>query len=126
VWLDQRAAAATAKQPYTKTVDDVMKEYAFSERGGQVRRDIERLASSSANPTRIRVGTQEIEVVFSPTKTKFFGVIPKGIRSAPIEAQLAAEKVTFEILGVDLTGSQLDDIAKKLVKPAQERAAGVL
>jgi hypothetical protein len=126
VLLEQRAAAKAAKQPFNKTLDDIMKEYAVSERGGQVRRDIERLASGSTGPTKVRVGTQEIEVVFSPTRTKFFGVIPKGVRSATIEAQLAAEKVTFEILGVDLTSSQLDDIAKKLVKPAEERAAAAL
>jgi hypothetical protein len=123
VWREQRDVAKALKQPYTKSVEDVMKEYALSERGGQVRRDIERLAAGTGGPTRLRVGTQELEVDFSATRTKFFGVIPKGVRSATIEAQLAAEKVTYEILGVDVTSSQLDDIARKLVAPAEKLAA---
>lgn len=123
VWREQAAAAKAAKQPYARTVDDVMKEFALSERGGQVRRDIERLAADTSGSTKLRVGTQEMAVEFSPTRTKFFGVIPKGVRSATIEAQLAAEKVMYEILGVDLTSSQLDDIAKKLLTPAEKMTA---
>ena len=42
---------------------------------------------------------------------KFFGMVPKGVRSTTIETQLAAEKLTYEILGVDVTSSQLGDIS---------------
>lgn len=77
-WREQRAAAKAAQQPCTKSVQDVMKECALSERGGPVRRDIVRLAADTGGPTKLRVPTQELVVGFSPTRTTFFGVIPKG------------------------------------------------
>src|SRR5262249_51327569 len=119
VWREQRDAARAASQPYTKSVDDVMKEYAASEKGGQVRRDIERLESG----TTLRVGSEELPVVFSPTRTKFFGVIPSGVPRATIEKELKDLNVTFEILGVGATSGELDAIAVELV-PYAETIAG--
>lgn len=40
-----------------------------------------------------------------------------------LEDQLAAEKVTFEILGIDITASSLKQIANKLKDPAAKLAA---
>ncbi|GGM77150.1 hypothetical protein GCM10012275_54740 [Longimycelium tulufanense] len=125
VWRDLRDEAKAAGKPFTKKLDDVMKEYALSERGGQVRRDIERLAEATAGTSKIRVGSQEIPVRFSPTKTKFFGVVPRDLSAKTIktlEGQLAAEKVTYEILGLDITASTLKQIAAKLKEPAAKLA----
>jgi hypothetical protein len=118
VWREQRATARAAKVPYTKSVEDVMREYAQSELGGQVRRDVERLADNA----RIRVGTQELGVRISPTKTKFFGVLPKDVRASSIEAELKASGFNYEILGVDIAASKLKDIASTL-KPLAEKLA---
>jgi hypothetical protein len=123
VWREQRDAARAARQPYTRTVDDVMTEYALSEKGGQVRRDIERLAAGTDGAVTLRVGTEELPVVFSPTRTKFFGVIPRGVPRATIEKELTDLKVTFEILGVDATSRDLDGIATQLVPHAEQIAA---
>lgn len=123
VWREQRDAAKAAGRPYTRSVDDVMKEYAVSEKGGQVRRDIERLASGTDGVTTLRVGTEELPVVFSPTRTKFFGVIPRGVPRATIEKQLTDLKVSFEILGVEATGRDLDNLAAGLVAAAEKLAA---
>ena len=119
VWREQRQAARDAKQPFTKTVEDVEKEYALSERGGQVRRDVERLADGA----EIRVGTQTLPVRISPTRTKFFGVLPRGVRASTIERQLKDERFTYEILGVNLRSKDLNDIAAKLQPLAQKLVA---
>jgi hypothetical protein len=118
VWLEQRDAAKAAGQPFEKTIEDVEKEYALSELGGQVRRDVERLADGAT----VRVGSQEIAVTLSPTKTKFFGVLPRDVKAATIEAELQASGYTYEILGVDVTASKLKEIATGL-KPLAETKA---
>lgn len=122
VWREQRDLAAAAGQPYTKSVDDVMKEYAVSEKGGQVRRDIERLSAGTGGSTTLRVGTEELPVVFSPTRTKFFGVLPKGVSRTTIQKQLTDLGVSFEILGVDATSRDLDTVAAGLVSHAEAMA----
>ncbi len=117
VWREQRQAARDAGKPFTKTLEDVEKEYDLSELGGQVRRDVERLADGA----RIKVGTQTVEVTISPTKTKFFGVLPRDVRAATIEQQLKESGFSYEIIGVDLSAKQLKDIAGKL-QPLAEKA----
>jgi hypothetical protein len=118
VWLEQRDAAKAAGQPFKKTIEDVEKEYALSELGGQVRRDVERLADGAT----IRVGSQEMAVVISPTKTKFFGVIPRDVKAATIETQLKDSGFTYEILGVDVAAAKLKEIAAGLVPLAETMA----
>lgn len=122
VWREQRDAARAAGQPYKKSVEDVMKEYALSEKGGQIRRDIERLSAGTTGSTTLRVGTEELPVVFSPTQTKFFGVLPKGVPQATISKELTDLKVTFELIGVDVTSRDLDTIAGQLVPQAKALA----
>lgn len=118
VWLEQRDAARATGQPFKKTIDDVEKEYALSELGGQVRRDVERLADGAT----IRVGSENIAVTFSPTKTKFFGVIPRDVKAATIEAQLKDSGFTYEILGVDIASAKLKEIAGALQPLAETMA----
>ncbi len=122
VWKEQRQAARAAGQPFKKTVEDVEKEYALSELGGQVRRDIERLAESDTGLARIRVGTQAFAVRLSPTKTKFFGILPRDVRASTIEQQLKDSGFAYEILGVDMKASSLKDVAAKLQPLAQKLA----
>jgi hypothetical protein len=122
VWREQRAEARAAGKPFKKTLEQVEKEYALSELGGQVRRDVERLAEGTTGPSRIRVGTQEFTVRMSPTRTKFFGVLPSDVRAATIEAQLKEIGFSYEILGVDIKASALKDIASSL-QPLAEALA---
>lgn len=114
VWLEQRDAATAAGRPFKKKIEDVEKEYALSELGGQVRRDVERLAAGTSGLASIRVGTQTFKVRISPTKTKFFGVLPGDVRAATIEQQLKDSGFAYEILGVGMKASALKDVAAKL------------
>lgn len=122
VWREQRDAARAAGKPFKKTLEDVEKEYALSELGGQVRRDIERLGADEGGLARIRVAGQEIAARISPTRTKFFGVLPKDVRAGTIEAQLKEGGFAYEILGVDIKSAALKDVAAKL-QPLAEKLA---
>lgn len=113
VWRDRRAEARLAGQPYSEKIEDIMTEYALSEHGGQVRRDIERLAPSGGK-TRLRIGSERLAVNMSPTQTKFFGVVPKNVSLNSIEAQLKAEKVSYEMLAVDIRDTELKALAEKM------------
>jgi Pre-toxin TG len=118
VWREQRAEAVATGKPFKKTLEEVEKEYALSELGGQVRRDIERLADGA----RIRVGTETFGVSISPTRTKFFGVLPKDVRAATIEKQLKESGFSYEIIGADIKAKDLAAIGEKL-KPLAEKLA---
>lgn len=122
MWREQRDAARAAGKPFKKSIEDVEKEYVLSERGGQVRRDIERLSESDSGLVRIQVAGQAVRVRMSPTKTKFFGVLPRDVRAATIERQLKESGFAHEILGVDIKSSTLKEIAAKL-KPLAEKLA---
>jgi hypothetical protein len=68
------------------------------------------------------IGRERIVVDFSPTKTKFFGVIPHGLKAsqvAQIKAELAAENVQFEIVAVSLTAKDADRAAADLLPVAK-------
>ena len=118
VWREQRDEALAAGKPYKKSLEDVEKEYALSELGGQVRRDVERLADGA----RIRVGTETFGVTISPTRTKFFGVLPRDARAATIEKQLKESGFSYEIIGADIKSKDLAAIGEKL-KPLAEKLA---
>jgi hypothetical protein len=105
----------------TDTVESIMKEVKLSELGGQVRRDIERLADST-----IMIGSTKISVKVSPKTTKFFGVIPNDVKADTITKQLADNGITnFEVLGMNLSEGELkrasnqlaDSLNLKLVEP---------
>ncbi len=118
VWLEERDTAKAAGKAYKKSIEDVEKEFIQTEWGGQVRRDIERLADDAT----VRIGAQEYVVKLSPTKTKFFGVLPRDVRAAAIEAQLKEGGFTYEILGVDITAGKLKDIASSMTSLAESMA----
>lgn len=110
VWLEERDAATAAGKAYKKTIENVEKEFIQTEWGGQVRRDIERLADDAT----VKIGGQDYVVTLSPTKTKFFGVLPKEVNASAIEAQLKENKFAYEILGVDVTSVKLKDMAASM------------
>jgi hypothetical protein len=118
VWREQRDKALAAGKPFKKTLDEVEKEYALSELGGQVRRDVERLSDDE----RIWVGTETFGVTISPTRTKFFGVLPRDVRAATIEKQLKESRFSYEIIGADIKAKDLAAIGEKL-KPLAEKLA---
>jgi hypothetical protein len=134
--LELRAAArdeltdliATSKlngKPVTKTLEQLEQTYASSQRGGQVRRDIERLFEQGG----LLIGGLETDIKFSPTKTKFFGVVPAGLDASlmtRIRSQLAAEKVTFELFAAELTTNELDGAATQLQSLAKDFVASPL
>jgi hypothetical protein len=125
VLRDHRLEANRTGQTYNQTLDNVMPEYALSERGGQVRRDIERLAPSGAKAV-LKVGSERLTVNMSPTNTKFFGITPKNVTTNTIEAELKAEKVNYEIIGVDIKESELKSLAEKMKTLAEKLAASAL
>ncbi len=122
VWREERDEAKALGQRFIRTIDDVEKEIALSEIGGQVRRDVERLSEGTTGHARIRVGTQEFVVRISPNKTKFFGVLPGDVRASTIEAQLKETGYSYEILGADIKAGALKDIAASL-QPLAEALA---
>lgn len=123
VLREQRAAAQEAGTPFSKTLDEVEREVALSERGGQVRRDIERL-SQNADGTlaQIRLGSDLIPVRLSPTRTKFFGVLPRDVNRSLIERELTEAGFSFEIIGVDISQRDLQSIASDMVPLATTMA----
>ena len=118
VWMEERDAAKAAGKAYKKSIEDVEKEFIQTEWGGQVRRDIERLADGAT----IKIGGQDIAVELSPTKTKFFGVLPKDVNASAIEAQLKENKFAYEILGVDVSSAKLKDMAASMKSLAESLA----
>ncbi len=123
VLREQRAAAQEAGRPFNRTIDDVQREIAQSERGGQVRRDIERLAANADGTlAEIRVGSELVPARISPTQSKFFGVLPRDVRRSNIERQLRDSNFNFEIIGVDISQRDLQSIASELVDLATTMA----
>lgn len=121
VLREDREAAQAAGISFNRTVEDIEREIIQTERGGQVRRDIERLSvHSDEELAKIRIGTESFTVRLSPKRTKFFGVLPKDVNSSLIERELSEEGFNFEIIGVDISQRDLKSIAEKLVPIATE------
>lgn len=123
IWRDARTAAQEKGVPYTKTIEEIEREVILTERGGQVRRDIERLSPGNGGALPgIRIGSDLVPVKISPTKTKFFGILPKDARRSLIESELRAGGFNFEIIGVDVTQRELKSIAEEMVPLATTMA----
>ncbi|HEV8577822.1 MAG TPA: pre-toxin TG domain-containing protein [Thermoanaerobaculia bacterium] len=121
---EQRAAAKEAGKPFTKTIDEVEREIALSERGGQIRRDIERLSENhDGTLAQIRVGADLVPVRISQTRTKLFGVLPRDVNRALIERELRDCGYSFEILGADISQRELRDLSAEMVPQATKMAA---
>jgi hypothetical protein len=112
----QEKAAVTGK-PVTKTVEDIEREIILTERGGQVRRDIERLAPSlGETSTRIYVGGVETRAVVSPKASKFIGVLPRDVKSGNIKADVEQLGYAFDVLNVEAKSADLKSLAEDIAK----------
>lgn len=124
VLREQRLAAQEAGRPFSKTLDDIEREVALSERGGQARRDIERLsANADGSLPQIRIGSDMLPVRLSPTRTKFFGVLPRDVNRSLIERELREAGFNFEIIGADIGQRDLRSIASELAPLARTIAS---
>ncbi len=121
VWRDERYEARKAGKAFTKTIEDIEDEIILSERGGQVRRDIERLSEDAdGNLAQIRIGSEgsPVSVRISPTQTKFFGILPKDVKTSIIEKELRETKYSFEMIGADISQKELKSFAEEMVSLA--------
>jgi len=117
---EEREIARLEGRAHTRTVDDVEREIIISERGGQVRRDIERLhENADGTLARIWVGANSMPVRATPAQTKFFGVLPRDVNPALMEGELRASNFRFEMIGVDMTQRNLRDAAADMVNLAR-------
>ena len=114
---------------YSEDIDSefglVNRKIVQSERGGQVRRDVERLSEDvDGVPAFVYIGDmpQAVPVRISPMRTRFFGILPKDAGRKTIEKHLTEGGFSFEIVGVNLTSKQLKAAAEKL-KPIAEKMA---
>lgn len=96
---------------FTKTIEDIEKEIILSEKGGQIRRDLERLHESS-----IKIAGVLTPVNVSPQKTKFFGVVPQGVKYGNMETELKSQGYKFEFLGIKISFTDLQKAADEILK----------
>ncbi len=116
VFREEKEIAAEKGVSFNKTLEQVEDEILLNELGGQVVRDIERLSANNA----LKIGSETVPIKFSRNKTKFFGVVPKDVKTSSIETELAAENVKFEIIGMDVTQNDLKIVSQKLKSLAEK------
>ena len=66
------------------------------------------------------IGTDTVPAQLSPTRTKFFGVLPRDVNPSLIEQELRDGGFAFEIIGVDLNQRDLRSIAERLRAVAEQ------
>lgn len=118
----QRARARRSGAPFPtrqSDIDDMIRgiehDIIQSEQGGQIRRDVERLAENEdGTPAMLFIGTTPTPVRISPTGTKFFGVLPKNVRPGNMERDLQRLGYRFEVLGMNVTDKELIELSQNL------------
>lgn len=111
--------AESQGKTYTKTVADheaeLLKPLTQQEEG-QARRSIERLFESDEHGmlSSVYVGDVLTPIRISPTKTKIFGVVPKGTDLPLLEQQCKALGFNFEALGMDITKNELNSFVDSI------------
>jgi hypothetical protein len=96
-------------------------EVIVDEAGGQIRRDIERLDEfEDGTLATIRIGGNVHPVRLSATKTKFFGIVPKGVRTSLLEKEVKAEGFLFEAIAVPVHTKDLQKTAQDLLPLAEK------
>jgi len=120
-----QARAAKEGKPFTKTLEEVEKEvaseYKLGEIGGQARSTIERLdMNEDGSLPSIFFGDEEY-LVYVPgvSKVKIFGVVPKSVPGKGLTKRLRAEGINFEILGINITAQELEDLTKEVLNLAK-------
>lgn len=107
-------ARIKGQPPPTTTLDEIMKRMKNTEAGGQVRSDVERL-----DQVGIHINSREVtnDLYVGPRTTKWFGVVPKDVKGAPIKKALGeAGLKNVEIMGFDITQAELKAAAEAIIK----------
>jgi hypothetical protein len=117
---------------FNQTFEDVEKELLddiqFSEAGGQVRRDVERLyENADGTPSLIYIGDRPrpVPVRISPTTTKFFGILPSNVDPTSIVDELSRLGYKFEAIGLNIRSRDLRAIADRLTSLASQVIAAL-
>lgn len=118
----RRSEAEKLGQKLETTVEEVEAELPRSEKGGQIWSDVQRLSPQPGRGVQVRIGEMNYNILFSPTRTRFFGVVPKNVRGGGIERELRDLGFRFELIGVDIDAGDLASVAKTL-QPIAERIA---
>jgi hypothetical protein len=104
-----------ARHPdFRRSVDGWIK---VTEEGGQVRRNVERLYhNEDARSQTIDIDGKPIEVVLSPTRTQFRGVVPQDVETEKIAEALGEKggKYAFEEDPLLIDKQQVIDLAKAI------------
>lgn len=122
--LHERARLAGLPPPKT-TVDDLVKQMISSELGGQFRSDIERLAELKVWVNGVEL---PVELQSGPVSTKWFGVLPSDVDGAALVQSLRNQAkdpkriINVEMMGMDITSSELTNAAEFLIKKAAQLA----
>jgi Pre-toxin TG len=118
---------------FTKKLEDVEKDVLadirYSEEGGQVRRDIERLYEDvDGRPSLIYIGDRPkpVPARISPTRTKFFGVLPGDVDPTTIQSSLQGLGYNFEVIRAAIGRRDLQSISDQLTPLAQKMAEALL
>ena len=93
----------------------------MDEAGGQFARDIERLDElADGSLMELRLGGNVTPVkVLSATKTKFFAIVPKGVKTSLIEKEGKALGLLVEAIAVPIHTKELGKIAEELAQLAK-------
>ena len=106
---DEAVAAIAADRQLRRSVVQ-------SELGGQVRKDIERLAPSvDEDMARILVDGVPTPVRFSPTGTKFVGALPEDVAGEAIAQRLRDESFNFDLMSVGMRSDDVTTLAQQLI-----------
>ncbi len=95
-----------------------------AELGGQVRKDVERLAPGADDGDRIQIliDGQATWVRLSPTRTRFVGAVPAGVKTDAIEASLRGEGFNFRAAQFGPEAQDLAALAQRLIDAAAPTA----
>jgi hypothetical protein len=124
IFRDRRAEARLTGAPFPTTrvkidemIRDIELEVNLTEQGGQVRRDVERMAENEdGTPAKLLIGTELTSVRISPTKTKFFGVLPKNVPPGDLERELQQLGYQFDVLGMNVTDKELIELTESVLQ----------
>ncbi|PKS08534.1 hypothetical protein jhhlp_004920 [Lomentospora prolificans] len=112
-WRDERDIAKRLGKPYTRTVEQLVR----LKDGGQLQRDIERLAvNEDGSLASVFIDGKTVSVHMSPKSTKFFGIVPKGKRIDVFEAQVTAAGYKFEAIAAPISNTDLNTATKRLAE----------
>ena len=116
---DRQEQAAQAGITISDTIETVLGEISLSELGGQISRDMNRLApnavgSGSPAATTLRIAGETRQATLG-RRVRFFGVVPGGFNTSGITRELRRLGYNFDIMPMPITARQINDAARRLV-----------